>query len=223
MSLAPTLAPTPAPSSYPAPARTPAGVPTGGQFAASHRREAHLALHDHTATEEAEATTATVTGATPLLSLLDTGRYVIGAERTAGQPFHAVIVTRDDNSIGLRAEAQTSANLVDGLAAEVRHQSGRDADKDVEGWVDDQHAASAWLHQHADDVAHWVRETYGADTDPTADLHSRHFSTHLRLPPDATVDDAVAASGATRIGEVHHALRTGEFHRRMLDEAARRD
>lgn len=190
------------------------GVPAGGQFAASARTEASIIL--------TESPGGHLTATTPLAALVPPdGRLTIGETYLGNdRPFHAVVVADDTNSTGFHITALTSANLVDALATEACRQQGADPD-DVEEWVAAEKAAEAWLRAHSPDVAAWSKEAYGATMEPDSALQSQHFSTHLRLGPDATLGAAVNAATTTRIGEVDAALRSGEFARRMLDEAPR--
>lgn len=188
-------------------ARVTAGVPAGGQFAVSVKAEATgVVLAQATAVPLAQATAAT-------------GHMTIReVDFDRPYPFHAVEVTNDAASNGFRVAPVTSANLVDGLAAEVCRQQGWDIE-DVEAWVEAEKAATAWLRTHTDRVRAWAKDTYGADMRAGDAVDSQHFSTHVRLGPDAMSDQVLTAAAGTRIGEVDDALRTGEFFARMLDEA----
>lgn len=121
---------------------------------------------------------------------------------------------------GLLAQPQVIADMVDDLLAEMARQGHDPVDPDAAAAAE--RAAEDWLTQHRVDVAVWTLLTYGVHADVDTPVRARRFFTHAHLPPDAVVADAVEAAAATRISAVHEALRTGEFYRRMLDEAPRR-
>lgn len=133
--------------------------------------------------------------------------------------WHAVVVTVDPVG-GLLAEPEVTTDLVADLVAEVARQDHDPADANEAAAAE--RAAEEWLTRHLVDVAVWTLVTYGVHLDVDSPPRARRFFTHAHLPPTATLGDVVDAAARTRIAQVHEALRTGDYARRMLDEAPRR-